>query len=69
VSRLTATGGPHRADRVATAILNGIRRKRLVVAPGPAMAALAAPHSLVGPLHRFWFDPLIAKLHRSGSMR
>ncbi len=53
------------AEAVAEAILRGIERGRFVIAPGASMGALARLHSLVGPLlHRFWFDPLIARLHR-----
>ncbi|HEV7820295.1 MAG TPA: SDR family oxidoreductase, partial [Burkholderiales bacterium] len=43
------------ADAVAAAILNGIARKRFIIAPGLEMAALARLHSLIGPLlYRFW---------------
>ncbi len=67
-SRLAATGGLMTADAVAAAILRGIERKRFVIAPGPSMRILASVHSLVGPLlHRFWFDPLIRRLHRPPS--
>jgi 3-dehydrosphinganine reductase len=53
------------ADQVADAILRGIARKRFTIAPGLEMSALALLHSLAGPLlHRFWFDPLIARERR-----
>jgi 3-dehydrosphinganine reductase len=53
------------AEAVAAAILRGIARDRFVIAPGASMAALARLHSVAAPiLHRFWFDPLIARLHR-----
>jgi 3-dehydrosphinganine reductase len=52
------------AGYVADAILRGIDRNRFVIAPGMQMAALARLHSLVGPiLHRFWFDPIVARYH------
>jgi 3-dehydrosphinganine reductase len=64
-SRLAASGGLMSADAVAAAILHGIARRRFVIAPGRRIAALAVLHSVIGPLlHRFWFDPLIARLHR-----
>ena len=63
-SRLAASGGLMSADAVAAAILHGIAQRRFVIAPGRRTAALAVLHSLVGPLlHRFWFDPLIARQH------
>ena len=53
------------ADQVAQAILNGIARKRSIIAPGLEMTALARLHSLIGPLlYRFWFDRVIARHHR-----
>jgi len=53
------------AEQVADAILRGVRRKRFIIAPGWEMSALAVLHSLIGPLlHRFWFDPMIARVHR-----
>jgi 3-dehydrosphinganine reductase len=64
-SRLTAGAGLFSADEVARAILRGIRRGRVAIAPGVPMQALAALHSLVGPLlHRFWFDRVVARMHR-----
>ena len=52
------------ADAVAGAILRGIARRQAVIAPGSSMAILARLHSLIGPwLHRFWFDPLVRRLH------
>jgi hypothetical protein len=50
------------ADAVAAAILRGIARGRFTIAPGLTLGVLAPLHSLVAPLlHRFWFDPLIAR--------
>lgn len=64
-SRIAAGARVRSADEVAAAILRGIRRNRFVITPGWEMSALAALHSLVGPLlHRFWFDPVIGRLHR-----
>jgi len=58
------------ADQVALAILRGIRRGKFTIAPGWEMAALARLHSLFGPLlHRFWFDPVIARTHRAPTAR
>lgn len=58
------------ADQVALAILRGVRRGKFTIAPGWEMAALARLHSLVGPLlHRFWFDPVIARTHRAPNTR
>jgi 3-dehydrosphinganine reductase len=66
--RLAATGGLMSAEAVAAAIFRGIARDRFVIAPGASMAALARLHSLAAPLlHRFWFDPLITRLHRRSS--
>ena len=68
--RLAATGGLMTADAVAAAILRGIERGRFAIAPGPSMAALHRLHSLAGPLlHRFWFDPRIARLHQPSPAR
>jgi 3-dehydrosphinganine reductase len=64
-SRLAAAAGLLSADEVALAILRGIRRGRFAITPGAAMSALNVLHSVIGPLlHRFWFDPQIARLHR-----
>jgi 3-dehydrosphinganine reductase len=64
-SRVAGTAGVLSPDRVALAILRGIRRGRFAIAPGLEMRALAALHSVVGPvLHRFWFDRQIARVHR-----
>jgi 3-dehydrosphinganine reductase len=64
-SRVAGTAGVLSADRVAEAILRGIRRGRFAIAPGLEMSALAVLHSVIGPmLHRFWFDPQIARAHR-----
>jgi 3-dehydrosphinganine reductase len=67
-SRLAGAGGLMTAEAVAAAILRGIERGRFVIAPGASMAALVRLHSIAAPiLHRFWFDPLIARLHRRAS--
>jgi 3-dehydrosphinganine reductase len=67
-NRLAGAGGLMTAEAVAAAILRGIERGRFVIAPGASMAALVRLHSLAAPiLHRFWFDPLIARLHRRSS--
>ena len=64
-SRIAGTAGVLSADRVARAVLRGIRRGRFTIAPGLEMSTLAVLHSLIGPmLHRFWFDRQIARLHR-----
>lgn len=61
--RLAASGGLLSADAVAEAIWRGVERDRFVIAPGPSMVALSRLRSLAAPLlHRFWFDPLIARL-------
>jgi 3-dehydrosphinganine reductase len=53
-------------EQVADAILRGIRRGHFAIAPGLEMTALNRLHSLIGPvLHRFWFDPVIARVHRA----
>jgi 3-dehydrosphinganine reductase len=55
-------------DDIAAAMLSGIRRGRFTIAPGWEMGMLARLHSLIGPLlHRFWFDPVVAKWHRRGA--
>jgi 3-dehydrosphinganine reductase len=67
-SRVAGTVGVLSADRVAGAILRGIRRGRFTIAPGLEMSALAFLHSVIGPmLHRLWFDRQIARLHRPAS--
>jgi 3-dehydrosphinganine reductase len=67
-NRLAGAGGLMTAEAVARAILRGIERGRFVIAPGASMAALVRLHSVAAPiLHRFWFDPLIARLHRRSS--
>ena len=61
-SRLAGGGRLLTADAVAAAILHGIARRRFTIAPSLALGLLAPLHSLVAPLlHRFWFDPLIAR--------
>jgi 3-dehydrosphinganine reductase len=64
-SRIAGNAKVLSADQVAGAILRGIARNRFTIAPGAQMAALALFHSLAGPLlHRFWFDPLVARSRR-----
>lgn len=64
-SRLAEAGGLMTADQVAGAIMRGIARGRFAITPGAKMTVLARLHSLIGPaLHRFWFDPLIARASR-----
>jgi 3-dehydrosphinganine reductase len=64
-SRLAGGARVLSADAVAAAILDGLSRKRFAIAPGWEMAGLGLLHSLIGPLlHRWWFDPLIARAHR-----
>ncbi|MFL5337258.1 MAG: SDR family oxidoreductase [Geminicoccaceae bacterium] len=64
-SRVAATARTLSADDVAAAILRGVQRSRFTIAPGWEMSALALLHSVVGPpLHRFWFDRRIKRLHR-----
>jgi 3-dehydrosphinganine reductase len=61
-SRIAGNAKALSADAVADAILRGVARNRFTIAPGAAMTALALFHSLAGPLlHRFWFDPLVAR--------
>lgn len=67
-SRIAGNAKALSADAVADAILRGVARQRFIIAPGAAMAALALFHSLVGPLlHRFWFDPLVARAQRDAA--
>ena len=64
-SRLAGTGGLMTAEQVADAIMRGIARRHAVITPGASMTVLRWLHSLIGPaLHRFWFDPLIARAER-----
>ena len=50
------------ADQAAQAIYRGIKAKRFAITAGWEMGALSRLHSLLGPaLHRFWFDPMIAR--------
>lgn len=66
--RLAASGGLMTAGAVAAAILRGIEQRRFVIAPSRRMAAQSRLHSLVGPLlHRFRFDPLVARMLRRAS--
>jgi 3-dehydrosphinganine reductase len=63
-SRLAGGARMRSADEVARAILKGVRRRRFTIAPGWEMGLLARLHSLLGPLlHRFAFDPVIARHH------
>ncbi len=69
-SRLAGGARMLSADAVAAAILRGIGRRRFAITPGWEMAGLSRFHSLVGPvLHRWWFDPLIARARRTGEDR
>ncbi len=61
---ITAKGGVWRADDVANAVLNGVRRRRFIIAPGPTMTLLAGLHSLLGPLLRRSFDRAAANARR-----
>jgi 3-dehydrosphinganine reductase len=64
-SRIAGSAKALSADAVADAILRGVAHRRFIIAPGAAMTALALFHSLAGPLlHRFWFDPLVARAQR-----
>jgi 3-dehydrosphinganine reductase len=63
-SRLAGGARVRSADAVARAILKGVRRRRFTIAPGWEMGVLARLHNLLGPLlHRFAFDPVIARHH------
>jgi 3-dehydrosphinganine reductase len=53
---ITAKGGIWSADDVAKAILEGVRKRRFVIAPGLTMKLLAAFHSPLGPFLRRSFD-------------
>ena len=69
-SRLAGGAKVRSADAVARAILKGVRRRRFAIAPGWEMTLLARLGSLLGPvLHRFAFDPVIARHHRSERRR
>jgi 3-dehydrosphinganine reductase len=64
-SRIAAGAKLLSAEQVADAVLAGVRRGKATITPGLEMAALGRLHSLIGPLlHRFWFDPVIARVHR-----
>jgi len=64
-SRVAGNARVRSADEVAAAALRGIARNRFVIAAGWEMSVLALLHSLIGAaLHRFWFDPVIARSHR-----
>jgi 3-dehydrosphinganine reductase len=64
-SRIAGSATVLSADAVADAILRGVERRRFAITPGWEMTALGRLHSLVNPLlHRFWFDPIIAKSRR-----
>lgn len=58
---ITAGGGLFSAERVAAAILAGVRRNRFVVAPGFQMAFLNASHSLLAPALRFYQAALVRR--------
>lgn len=51
------------ADAVADAILKGVAAGRFAIAPGFTMGLLNRLHSVINPLlHRFSFDPVIARM-------
>lgn len=54
--RISATVAPRSADAVATAIVKGIERNRLVITADPATAALARTGGLLAPLLHRVFD-------------
>ncbi|MEM9852257.1 MAG: SDR family oxidoreductase [Pseudomonadota bacterium] len=60
---ITAGAGVWSADKVADVILRRARAGKFVAAPGVQMTALAALHSLAGPMLRRW-QLGIAKKHR-----
>jgi 3-dehydrosphinganine reductase len=63
-SRLAGGARVRKPEEVARAILDGVRRGRFTIAPGWEMGVLARLQSLLGPLlHRFAFDPVIARHH------
>lgn len=62
--RIAAGGGLWSADEVARVILDGVRRRRFVIAPGLEISLLARLHSLVLPLLQWWMDRVA---HREGS--
>jgi 3-dehydrosphinganine reductase len=64
-SRLAGGARTRTPEEVAKAILKGVRRRRFTIAPGWEMGLLARLQNLAGPwLHRFAFDPVIARHHR-----
>ena len=63
-SKIAGGARVHSAEEVADAILKGVESGRFTIAPGWEMGLLNRLHSLLGPLlHRFSFDPVIAKMH------
>jgi 3-dehydrosphinganine reductase len=63
-SRLAGGARVQSAEEVAKAILKGVERGRFTIAPGWEMGFLARLQNLAGPLlHRFAFDPVIARHH------
>ena len=65
---ITAVGGLWSADEVARAALEGLRRRRFVVAPGLRMAALALLHSLLAPILFSSFARTAARARRRGGL-
>jgi len=59
--KITQTGGLWSAPRVAQAIIEGLVKKRFIVAPGFQMWFLARFGSLALPAMNFWFDRIAAK--------
>lgn len=69
-SKVASAGGLMSAEAVAAAILRGIGKGRFAIAPGAHMSALVLLHSFLAPLlHRFWFDPQIARMHQAHEER
>jgi 3-dehydrosphinganine reductase len=63
-SKIAGGARVHSAEEVADAILKGVAAGRFTIAPGWEMGLLNRLHSLIGPvLHRFSFDPVIARMH------
>jgi 3-dehydrosphinganine reductase len=63
-SKIAGGARVHSAEEVADAILKGVAAGRFAIAPGWEMGLLNRLHSLLGPaLHRFSFDPVIARMH------
>ncbi len=54
--RIAASGGLWEANAVARVILDGVRRKKFMIAPGFENRLLARLHSLILPLLQWWMD-------------